>query len=109
MSTPNEVIGPINLGNPKEFTILELASLVIELTGSRSRIVHRPRPQDDPRQRRPDISKANDLLGWSPKTQLKEGLSRTISYFERLLSDGTVRASIARDQSADGLALGEAD
>jgi UDP-glucuronate decarboxylase len=101
MNTPNEVIGPINLGNPKEFTILELPSLVVELTGSRSRIVHRPRPQDDPRQRRPDISKANDLLGWTPKMQLKEGLSRTISYFETLLSDGTVKASIARDQSAE--------
>jgi UDP-glucuronate decarboxylase len=101
MNTPNEVIGPINLGNPKEFTILELASLVIELTGSRSRIIHRPRPQDDPRQRRPDISKANHLLGWSAKMQLKEGLSRTISYFESLLSDGTVKASIARDQSAE--------
>src|SRR5579862_2637360 len=86
MSTPDEVIGPINIGNPKEFTILELASLVIELTGSRSRIVHRPRPQDDPRQRRPDISKANDLLGWAPKTQLNEGLRRTIQYFESLLS-----------------------
>src|SRR6266481_9890905 len=70
MNTSHDVTGPINLGNPKEFTILELASLVIELTGSRSRIVHRPRPQDDPRQRRPDISKANDLLSWSPKTEL---------------------------------------
>jgi UDP-glucuronate decarboxylase len=101
MKTPNEMIGPINLGNPKEFTILELASLVVELTGSRSRIVHRSRPQDDPRQRRPDISKANDILGWAPKMQLKEGLSRTIGYFETLLSDGTVKASIARDQSAE--------
>ena len=101
MNTSSEVIGPINLGNPKEFTILELASLVVELTGSRSRIVHRPRPEDDPRQRRPDISKANDLLGWSPKTQLKEGIRRTISYFERLLSDGTIKAAIARDQSAE--------
>jgi UDP-glucuronate decarboxylase len=64
MNTSHDVIGPINLGNPKEFTILELASLVIELTGSRSVIVHRRRPQDDPRQRRPDISKANDLLSW---------------------------------------------
>jgi UDP-glucuronate decarboxylase len=100
------VIGPINLGNPKEFTILGLASLVIELTGSRSRIVHRPRPQDDPRQRRPDISKANDLLGWAPKTQLSEGLNETIEYFESLLSDNTLRASIA-DQSTGGLALGE--
>ncbi len=101
MNTPDDVIGPINLGNPKEFTILELASLVVELTGSRSHIVHRQRSQDDPRQRRPDISKANDLLGWTPKTQLKEGLSRTISYFEDLLSDGAVKASIARDQSAE--------
>jgi UDP-glucuronate decarboxylase len=106
MNTANDVIGPINLGNPKEFTILELASLVIELTGSRSRIVHRRRPQDDPRQRRPDISKANDLLGWAPKTQLKEGLSRTIEYFEGLLSDGALRASIARQQDAEGLTIG---
>src|SRR6516165_6511986 len=101
MNTPNEVIGPINLGNPKEFTILELASLVIESTGSRSRIVHRPRPQDDPRQRRPDISKANDLLAWAPKIELKEGLSRTIRYFEDLLSDDTVKASIAGDLNAE--------
>jgi UDP-glucuronate decarboxylase len=81
--------------------VLQLASLVIELTGSRSRIVHRPRPQDDPRQRRPDISKANDLLSWSPKTELADGLIRTIEYFETLLSDGSVRASIAHDQSAE--------
>ena len=101
MNTPNAVIGPINLGNPKEFTILELASLVIESTGSRSRIVHRPRPQDDPRQRRPDISKANDLLAWAPKIELKEGLSRTIRYFEDLLSADTVKASIAGDLNAE--------
>jgi UDP-glucuronate decarboxylase len=94
MATPNEVTGPINLGNPKDFTISKLASLVFELTGSRSRIVHRPRPQDDPRQRRPDISKANDLLGWAPKAELAEGLNQTIEYFENLLSDGAVRASI---------------
>jgi UDP-glucuronate decarboxylase len=91
----------LQVGNPKEFTISELASLVIELTGSRSRIAHRPRPQDDPRQRRPDISKANDLLAWAPKIELKEGLSRTIKYFEDLLSDATVKASIASDQSAE--------
>ena len=101
MNTPQGVTGPINLGNPKEFTVLQLASLVIELTGSRSRIVHRPRPQDDPRQRRPDISKANDLLSWSPKTELTDGLIRTIEYFEGLLSDGDVRASIAHDQNAE--------
>jgi UDP-glucuronate decarboxylase len=98
MDTPNDVTGPINLGNPEEFTILELASLVIELTGSRSRIVHRPRPQDDPRQRRPDISKANDILKWAPKTKLAEGLRKTIEYFENLLSDNAVRGSIIRDQ-----------
>ena len=101
MKSPAEVTGPINLGNPKEFTILELASLVIESTGSRSRIVHRPRPQDDPRQRRPDISKANDLLAWAPKIELKEGLSRTIRYFEDLLSDDSVKASIAGDLNAE--------
>jgi UDP-glucuronate decarboxylase len=101
MNTPQDVTGPINLGNPKEFTMLELASLVIELTGSRSRVVHRPRPQDDPRQRRPDISKANDLLSWVPKTELPDGLIRTIEYFEELLSDGGVRASIVRDQGAE--------
>ena len=99
MKTPHGVTGPINIGNPKEFTVLQLASLVIELTGSRSRIVHRPRPQDDPRQRRPDISKANDLLSWSPKTELVDGLIRTIEYFETLLTDGNIRASIAHDQN----------
>ena len=79
MATSDDVTGPINIGNPKEFTMLELAALVIELTGSRSRIVHRPRPQDDPRQRRPDISKANDVLGWAPQTALRDGLIRTIA------------------------------
>jgi UDP-glucuronate decarboxylase len=97
MNTPPDVTGPINLGNPKEFTILELASLVIELTGSRSRIVHRPRPQDDPRQRRPDISKANDILKWAPPTALADGLRPTIAYFEKLLSDQKVRAAVHSD------------
>ena len=91
MNTPDDVTGPINLGNPKEFTMLELASLVIELTGSRSCIAHRPLPQDDPRQRRPDISKANSILEWSPQTQLRDGLSRTIRYFEGILKDDIVR------------------
>jgi UDP-glucuronate decarboxylase len=97
MNSPDDVTGPINIGNPKEFTILELASLVIELTGSRSRVVHRPRPQDDPRQRRPDISKANDLLKWAPQTQLREGLIKTIAYFEDLLKDEAVRPFITHD------------
>ena len=97
MNSPDDVTGPINIGNPKEFTILELASLVIELTGSRSRVVHRPRPQDDPRQRRPDISKAHDLLKWAPQTPLREGLMKTIAYFEDLLKDEAVRPFIIHD------------
>ena len=97
MNSPDDVTGPINIGNPKEFTILELASLVIELTGSRSRVVHRPRPQDDPRQRRPDISKAHDLLKWTPQIPLREGLMKTIAYFEDLLKDEAVRPFITHD------------
>jgi UDP-glucuronate decarboxylase len=94
MNSPDDVTGPINLGCPEEFTMMELVSQVLDLTGSRSRIVHRPRPQDDPRQRRPDISRANDVLKWAPKTSLADGLKKTISYFDKLLSDETVRASI---------------
>ncbi|OIQ75462.1 UDP-glucose 4-epimerase [mine drainage metagenome] len=100
MNTSDDVTGPINIGNPKEFTMLELASLVIELTGSRSRIVHRQLPQDDPRQRRPDISKANDVLGWSPRTPLREGLVRTIEYFEGLLRDEAIRPHIIHELGA---------
>jgi UDP-glucuronate decarboxylase len=91
MGSADSVTGPINLGNPGEFTMLELASQVLELAGSRSKIVHRPLPQDDPKQRRPDISKAQDILGWTPSIPLKEGLARTIEYFERLLSESSVR------------------
>ena len=94
MASPDSVTGPINIGNPTEFTILQLASQVIEMTGSRSKIVHRPKPQDDPRQRRPDISKAQEMLKWSPRTQLKEGLKTTIAYFEGLLKDQAVRAML---------------
>ena len=97
MNSADDVTGPINVGNPKEFTILELASLVIELTGSRSRIVHRPRPPDDPRQRRPDISRAHDLLKWTPQIPLREGLIKTIAYFEDLLKDEAVRPPIIHD------------
>jgi UDP-glucuronate decarboxylase len=97
MSTSDDVTGPINLGNPKEFTMLELASKVIELTDSRSRIVHRPRPQDDPRQRRPEISRANDALKWAPRISLHDGLVRTIEYFEKLLTDEAIRPLIALD------------
>jgi UDP-glucuronate decarboxylase len=101
MNSANDVTGPINIGNPKEFTILELAELVIEITGSRSRIVHRPRPQDDPRQRRPDISKANDLLGWAPQIALRDGLIQTIAYFEHLLKDEQIRPFLVHDLGAE--------
>jgi UDP-glucuronate decarboxylase len=95
MATPDNVTGPINLGNPGEFTMLELAQLVLDHTGSRSKIVHRPLPQDDPKQRRPDISKAQDVLGWAPRVALKDGLKRTVEYFEGMLKDDTIRAQIA--------------
>ena len=92
MGSPDEVTGPVNLGNPGEFTIRELAEEVIELTGSSSRIIHLPLPVDDPQQRRPDISKANELLGWKPTVALRDGLLKTIAYFERLLREELVTA-----------------
>lgn len=76
-----ETVGPVNIGNPGEFTMLELAELTLKLVGGKSRIVHRPLPADDPRQRRPDISLARRVLGWEPKVALEEGLQRTIAYF----------------------------
>jgi len=85
MDTEHGFTGPLNLGNPQEFTIRELAELVIELTGSRSRIVFRELPSDDPRQRCPDITLARERLGWSPTVALREGLERTIEYFRRTL------------------------
>jgi UDP-glucuronate decarboxylase len=90
METPQEVTGPINIGNPNEFTILELAKLVISMTAARSKVKFDPLPSDDPRQRQPDISKAKAILGWEPKTQLREGLAKTIDYFDKMLSkEGT--------------------
>ena len=77
---------PVNIGNPGEFSVLELAQQVIALTGSSSKLVHRPLPQDDPLQRRPDISLAKKLLDWEPKIELREGLQKTIAYFEATLS-----------------------
>lgn len=85
MATPHEVTGPINIGNPVEFTMLELAELVLELTGSRSELVHLPLPQDDPTRRRPDITQATEVLGWEPRAQLRAGLERTIDYFTEQL------------------------
>jgi UDP-glucuronate decarboxylase len=86
MNTPHDVTGPVNLGNPAEFTIRQLAEMTISLTGSASKIVYRPLPQDDPKQRCPDISRAQELLGWAPRVQLREGLMKTIEYFELLLA-----------------------
>jgi len=86
MDSPDEITGPINLGNPGEFTMMELAEAVIRLTGSTSRPVFRPAPVDDPRQRQPDITKARGKLGWEPKVALEQGLIQTIAYFDKLLS-----------------------
>jgi UDP-glucuronate decarboxylase len=82
MGTGPEVTGPVNIGNPGEFTIRQLAERVIELTGSKSKLVHRPLPQDDPKQRQPDITMARDKLGWEPTVRLDDGLKPTIAYFE---------------------------
>jgi len=87
MDAPDDCVGPINLGNPDEFTILELAQQVIELSGSRSKIVHRDLPIDDPTRRRPDITLAKKHLGWSPRTPLREGLEKTIAWFRTIRWD----------------------
>ena len=100
MESAPGVTGPINLGNPQEFTIGELAKLVIELSGSRSRIVHRPLPSDDPRQRRPDITRARHLLDWRPTIGLREGLLRTIAYFEERLADRPQRLRVVGNGAA---------
>jgi UDP-glucuronate decarboxylase len=85
METPPDVTGPINIGNPHDFTIRELAELIIKLTGTKSKLRFKPLPSDDPRQRQPDISEAKLTLNWEPKTQLKEGLTKTIAYFDNIL------------------------
>jgi len=84
MNSPKDVIGPINIGNPNEFSISELVSEVISLTNSKSKVVELPLPEDDPRQRQPDITKAKNILGWAPSVQLEEGLKKTIEYFAEL-------------------------
>ncbi|MFC1884474.1 UDP-glucuronic acid decarboxylase family protein [Thermodesulfobacteriota bacterium] len=85
MNAPDDFIGPVNLGNPSEFSMLELAQLIIEMTGSTSQIVYKPLPQDDPLQRQPDITLARKNLGWEPKTKLEDGLRKTIDYFRDIL------------------------
>jgi UDP-glucuronate decarboxylase len=85
MQSPDEVVGPVNIGNPGEYTILELAEMVLHIIGGRSKIVFKPLSQDDPTQRQPDITVARNILGWEPKVPLQEGLERTIRYFRTLL------------------------
>jgi len=87
MNAPNQVTGPVNLGNPQEFTIRELAELVIAKTGAKSNLVFEPLPVDDPMQRKPDITLARSLLSWEPKIALEDGLDKTIAYFRKLLGE----------------------
>ena len=88
MASPADLIGPVNLGNPVEFTVCDLARIILDLTGSRSHLIFAPLPSDDPRLRQPDITLAREALGWEPREQLEVGLLKTIQYFERLLSAG---------------------
>jgi UDP-glucuronate decarboxylase len=85
MNSPEGFTGPVNIGTPWEFTILQLAETLIQMTGSASRIIFKPLPQDDPIQRRPDITLAREKLGWEPRIQLSEGLEKTIAYFRTMI------------------------
>ena len=87
MMNQDKIIGPVNIGNPGEFTMLELAKEVLDLTGSKSKIVYKPLPGDDPKMRRPNIDLAKSALGWEPKIPLRQGLEKTIVYFEELLKN----------------------
>ncbi len=100
MATSPSESGPINLGNPAEFTIRELATLVLELTGSPSKLVFRPLPSDDPKQRKPDIRRADAVLGWRPTVRLREGLTRTIAYFEASMHGDAPHIGIGADRRA---------
>jgi UDP-glucuronate decarboxylase len=102
MEAPGPVPGPINLGNPDEFTINELATLVVEMTGSASEVVHLPLPVDDPRRRRPDIAKAERLLDWRPQVGLRDGLPESISWFESALA--AERPALRRRKNAPAAA-----
>jgi len=109
METEIGFTGPVNIGNPDELSMLELAETVLSLTGSRSKLVSGPLPMDDPRQRQPDISLAKSKLGWSPKVALKEGLKKTISYFDDLLSKEPAAVPVSRSTSAESLPCGKAE
>jgi UDP-glucuronate decarboxylase len=95
MATPPQVTGPINIGNPAEITIRKLAETIVDLTASGSKLVFCPLPKDDPKQRRPDIERARDLLGWTPTVELREGLIKTIQYFEELIRLDKIPCQIA--------------
>ena len=99
MRSPGDFLGPVNLGNPDEFTMIELAEMVLRVTGSGSRLVRAPLPQDDPRRRKPDISLARSALGWEPRVRLEQGIARTVAYFDQLLSG----ARHARGDEAAGV------
>jgi UDP-glucuronate decarboxylase len=101
MATPDEVTGPINLGNPAEMTVKELAERVVALTASRSRIEYRRLPEDDPKQRQPDIARARSTLGWAPSTPLEAGLAKTVAYFDALLRSGDVTPDLSRRMAPD--------
>jgi len=107
MNSPDDLTGPVNLGNPEEITILELAERIIKFSGARSKIIFKPLPVDDPRQRKPDITLAKEKLGWAPKVSLEEGLLKTITYFDDLLSTGYERNSIDREKGSRGQGFGE--
>jgi len=97
MNSPEDFLGPVNLGNPEEFTMIELAETVLRITGSRSKLERRPLPQDDPKRRKPDISLAKSKLGWEPTVKLEQGIIRTVAYFDRLLAgDRTADAAEVR-------------
>ncbi len=98
MDTADDFTGPVNLGNPGEFTVLELAQKIIALTGSNSEITFKPLPQNDPRKRKPNISLAKEVLGWEPKVALEEGLKQTIAYFEHLRERQDLRAYSSNSQ-----------
>ena len=100
MDTPALITGPVNIGNPIEFKIIELAEMVLSMVGSHSRIVRRPLPENDPKQRQPDTSLAQELLSWKPRVQLKEGLASTIEYFDRLLFDNVLRAQLVGEPTS---------
>ncbi|MEM9422700.1 MAG: SDR family NAD-dependent epimerase/dehydratase, partial [Pseudomonadota bacterium] len=90
MESPRDVTGPINIGNPGEFTIRQLAEQVIDLTGSKSELIEKPLPQDDPLQRLPDIRQAEEVLGWKPSVAIQEGLTKTIQYFDEILKSNSL-------------------